>query len=624
MLRRGGENMLQNAKQELLPRLTLRIGVTGHRTNKLSLEQKALVTSNAEKVLDYLLSALHGLHRSHHDVFADDSPELRLVTSLAEGADTILAHAAHDLKFELDVILPFQRDNYARTQEFSAEALQTFQKFLTNPEPHSILELDGDIDDQPIAYLSAGRQLIAHSDILIAVWDGKPEAGKGGTAQILRDAVDQGMPVIWIRLDDTVCLVTSSDQLLENRGKASVHETLQDDNLLNIIRNLLTPPAGEAGRRLKRFLCEPERSNSRWIAYDLMHRKLIGRKCQYRVDYSVTEDTREEWLRFKNYAQDIGGSNFATAIDTKLKERWYRADNVALDCGHAYRSIYILNFMLASLAVIVGLVSVFWWGSEDSVAIKAIWVSLEVIIILIVLGLTVSGKAAYKDWHTRWIEARTVAELLRSAKMLSLIGNTATPRRELQSTADHTWVEWYVRATLREIGPPTSFFDAESLQKAIKSATECDISGQIAYNSAIKEQNHIIDHKLHTWGEGLFWITLGIGLTYITFAVLYVLHLVHFEESKALIKSFVTLLGAGLPALGAALFGIRAYGDYRRAGEQAGHTLEDLRYLKQQLEALDPPSYEKTSQFFSILTQVMTSDLRQWSKVFRTKELQLP
>jgi hypothetical protein len=39
---------------------------------------------------------------------------------------------------------------------------------------------------------------VESSDLMIAVWDGKPAKGKGGTADIVADAVTSAVPVVHI------------------------------------------------------------------------------------------------------------------------------------------------------------------------------------------------------------------------------------------------------------------------------------------------------------------------------------------------------------------------------------------------------------------------------------------
>lgn len=627
--------MVDTPDPALAPRFTLRIGVTGHRPNKLDADQQALIANRAGVVLDCLSGIAQAVRSGDGEVFSEDAPDLRLVTSLAEGADTILAEAAQARGFRLDIILPFPRDVYARTQKFSHEARAVFDGFLSAPAVHSLLELDGDSRDtvaENVGYLAAGRQVLAHSDIMIAVWNGERPAGIGGTAQILREAVEQAVPVVWIMPDGRACLVTDSEHLTDFDAQAGIFATdgSCSDVLAQTVSDRIAPPrpGTQTRNRLTRFLSEKERTGSTWSVYDLMRRMLIGRRYRRRIAYAVDTDTAATWARFRSRAQEIGGPTFADALAAKLETRWRRADNVALHCSHAYRSTYVLNFILAGLAVLAGLLSVFWWSAEHSVLIKAGFVFVEVVLISLILWLTRLGGGRHEDWHKRWMEARTTAELLRSARLLALVGSTAAPPRRMQlSVEGDAWIEWYVRATLREIGPPTGILDAQALRTAIKSTIEDELDGQINYNRGAAKTYHDIDHKLHIWGERLFIATFVVGLTYIVLALL-------LEAGNALEipkslknagKALVTVLGAGLPAFGAALFGIRATGDFRVASEQAKRTLAELEDLKQRLETeRTAPSRERTAQLLLTLTQALTSDLRDWAKIYRLRELQLP
>ena len=48
------------------------------------------------------------------------------------------------------------------------------------------------------SYLDCGMETVNHCDVLVAVWDGEPARGRGGTAQIVAYARDLGRPVIII------------------------------------------------------------------------------------------------------------------------------------------------------------------------------------------------------------------------------------------------------------------------------------------------------------------------------------------------------------------------------------------------------------------------------------------
>ena len=61
-----------------------------------------------------------------------------------------------------------------------------------------VLELPGELDNAVDAYVMTGRATVAHCDMLIAVWDGLPPRGRGGTAEVVQLALTRGTAVIHI------------------------------------------------------------------------------------------------------------------------------------------------------------------------------------------------------------------------------------------------------------------------------------------------------------------------------------------------------------------------------------------------------------------------------------------
>src|SRR5207245_181823 len=82
------------------------------------------------------------------------------------------------------------------------------------------------------------------TDLLIALWDGEEAKGIGGTGQIVREALQRGIPVVWVpwaapgdwRLHLPVWrLLAQSD---DEKGDAR--------RLGDLVRELLLPPDGKA------------------------------------------------------------------------------------------------------------------------------------------------------------------------------------------------------------------------------------------------------------------------------------------------------------------------------------------------------------------------------------------
>src|SRR5579872_6352951 len=87
------------------------ITITGHRI--LSTAQKKKVKPVLEKAIQNIMFTL----KEH-----DPGVSFVAVSPLAEGADTLFAHAARSLGLPLHVILPFERDEYMK--DFSSDEVR--------------------------------------------------------------------------------------------------------------------------------------------------------------------------------------------------------------------------------------------------------------------------------------------------------------------------------------------------------------------------------------------------------------------------------------------------------------------------------------------------------------------
>lgn len=164
----------------------LTVGVTGHRPNRLHIGP-ARVAKRLETVLTEIRrgAQLAGLAASR----------LKAVSAVAEGADRMFAEAALALGFRLEALLPFNRIDYETT--FSDPATTPSYRDLLRRAEH-IVELPSSLDDSKAAYEAVGRAIVDRSDIMVAIWDGKPAAGRGGSPEIIEYAVRHGKAVLWV------------------------------------------------------------------------------------------------------------------------------------------------------------------------------------------------------------------------------------------------------------------------------------------------------------------------------------------------------------------------------------------------------------------------------------------
>ena len=176
----------------------LTVGVTGHRLGALADARVAAIRDEIGLALEAIDRQATALFKREAALFAPAPPLLTLVSPLADGADQMAAEAAIVRGWRLQAVLPFDRATYAA--DFGEPGAAARLSALLD-QSDCILELPGDPDDDTEAYLGAGRATIAHCDLLIAVWDGRPPRGRGGTAEVVHLAVAQGTPVIHVPSD---------------------------------------------------------------------------------------------------------------------------------------------------------------------------------------------------------------------------------------------------------------------------------------------------------------------------------------------------------------------------------------------------------------------------------------
>lgn len=124
------------------------------------------------------------------DELAKLAPPLIAVTSLAVGADQLLARQVLERGGMIHAVLPFADIE----RSFSPDHVPAYRE-LARQSAVEVLDTPGTDED---AYLAAGRRVVELSDILLAVWNGKPAKGKGGTADVVAYAIRRGVPLIHI------------------------------------------------------------------------------------------------------------------------------------------------------------------------------------------------------------------------------------------------------------------------------------------------------------------------------------------------------------------------------------------------------------------------------------------
>ena len=581
-----------------MPRRILSIGVTGHRLERLGAANIGHLHDDVAQVFASLSDAA-ALGGDTH---------MCVVSGLAEGADSIVADEALRRHWQLDVVLPFARDIYAADFPEGAARDAHVARLAA---AHAVFELDGTRrgdEGDGVAYEQAGRVVLAQCDVLIAIWDSGPVRGRGGAAQIVAEAVLQGIPVIHIDparahpphlLWDGLEEVDLGQQTVETVARGGL------DGLPALMRALLDPPES-AGERamLTRFRTG---TIARWnaaLAYPLLLAVMGVRRPRW-SDIRVADDRNA-----RDPLSGICGSagDFATGLRATLGPRFARGDAAATRAAQLFRSSYVSNFVLAAGAVLLSLL-----GLALPYAAKPVLIVLELLAIGTILMLTRVGNRA--GWHRRWLDNRALAERLRCLIVSAQLGDL-----HLRGGGEG-WVGWYARATARELGLPSACVDAAYLDCVRRDLTAL-IDEQIAYLAQEHKRMHALEHRLHTLGTILFTLTALTCVGVLVFKVFYPMFPV-MEAMSGPVGLAATIISAALPAIGAAIYGIRMQGDFAgvaERGEALSHHLTALR----QVIADDAPSFDTLSRRARRAADLLTDDLGRWFQTYTARPLSLP
>ena len=178
-----------NSSKHLIP---IVVGVTGHRD--LREEDIPELEKNVEAIFKEIRNKYKGKGKYQ-------SPPITILSPLAEGADRLVArvglHAGH-AEVKLTAILPMPKEEYEKDfdtagskREF-ADLLEKAEDVFELPfiEGNTLEKVRGCKESRNKQYALAGAYIAAHSQILIALWDG---GATSETAEVVRAKLE-GIP----------------------------------------------------------------------------------------------------------------------------------------------------------------------------------------------------------------------------------------------------------------------------------------------------------------------------------------------------------------------------------------------------------------------------------------------
>jgi hypothetical protein len=631
-------------------RLAFRVGVLGHRPNRLPTDVAAL-RLRLRETLEALKVAVEDFRSTAQAaLYADEAPVLRALSPLAEGSDRLFAEAALDLGYSLCCPMPFAQESFER--DFAdPNSVRAFHDLLARAGDRlTRFEMDGDRADPPGAYAAAGQVVVNQSDLLVVVWDGGPAEGAGGTVNTLREALAYHVPVLWIdALEDHGWMLLRSaadlDRLPGVARKKPTWERPRDhaaraaDGLAlraamaEVVQGELAAPDGVATRRFggrARSAADLYFAQRRPLFnYGLIwkpFRDLVGSGRLSAPRWRVRDFVAQIQSEWPASDRDVGPGRPAPTpvvawMNQALRIHFAWADGAADLCADAHRSAYLAASFLAAFAVFLALLPMAAGAAGGGAAGR-----VSMVADILVLGATIALMVGERlsRWRERWLDYRVLAELIRESRILIPLGGG----RPLPNTPVHlavygdpkqSWMYWHMRAVARLTGIPDARIDVDYVDERLDHLLEI-ANGQIAFHDIARRRSHAIHRRLHAAALGLF--TLSALTVFIELLMPLGLGGLAPGATLAAVNRWIVLFDAVAPAVGAALATINNQGEFGRLAKRSQAMVQGLSLVRDQtlglrarIAAGAPPRLTEVAALAQDLTTIMVDENADWRVV---------
>lgn len=522
-------------------------------------------------------------------------PAFTLISSLAEGADRIAARAALAAGFALDVVLPCPPPIYIET--FADDASRgEFDALMASARARLVLPLVGNADEAiadrlPRSYESAGLTMLAQSDILVAVWDGKPADGRGGTGEIVDEAARRGVPIVVVDPSNGAARMLWPDDFSDEtfvRHAEDIAPRAVETGLVAVIRRLISPPDSAIERLgLAEFMsCRLGGGHAKAKS---------GSRASLVFDGKDIERSRAQWPRVseavKAWPSNLGAvKRYADAL--------LAAEAVAERSAGRYRRLFLLSSAVTAVAsLLVAGAARFHDMHELAAAFEFLTVALVASLVFV---------ATRGRWHYQWIEAREVVERLRIVSMPWLLGAWPTSLKPGQAA----WPGWYARATVRE--QPLFSGDLAELLHEARDILRALVEEQLSYHLDNAGRLERRDRLFECVGVAFLLASLGANGLYFVAKFAHWASMTEFDSWGLAASIF-------LPAAATASYGVRLFGDFEDLARRSRRTATQLDALKTRL--VGEPDLAALRALAGQAARAMLSDLDAWRVAVESRRL---
>ncbi|MEW6071251.1 MAG: hypothetical protein AB1726_01475 [Planctomycetota bacterium] len=571
-----------------LIQLVVRVGVTGHRD--LTRADRECLRGRVRTVLESARAGAEAvLARPDRGGYADLPPVLRVLSPLAEGADRLVAQEALDLGFELHCPLPFPREEYEKDFA-SRQSREEFRTLLSRAG--RVLELDGRRDSEKEAYEMVGRTVLDHCDLLVAIWDGSEMRPRGGTGDILEEALRASVPCVHISAappHEARYYVDGPSGEVNTTGLEAVASTMAE--------LLAPPPLGSEVDLRAIYFAEP--------AWEGWTSRFSGRL------WSLFLRSLAPGAASGPPLSDL--SDPVAGVREPYAKHFEWADMLSQRYAALFRSSYLANMGFKAMTVTCGLAVAL---APDWPAWITGWLYLQLACVLAVVGNTQLGR--WRHWHAKSIDYRLLAEQLRQvrdlAPMARVFAFSRPPVHQVAGDPRGSWMNWHSRAVIRAVGLPSVRFDASYVAACRTLLAEFGIGQQVRYHEASAGRASRIHERLH---KASFWLLM---VTVAAWACYFFLG----RTSDAVVYRVARMLSVMLPSWVTVLVAIAGFGEFGRVGKRSLAMARHLLGLRDRLDGLPPGvGLEPVAAIAQTYARWMIEETTDWRMVFQAHPMRV-
>jgi hypothetical protein len=525
--------------------VSIRVGVTGHRV----LNDQGTLGDEIENAISNLIASTvsGGKTETKH--------RFVVVSALAEGADRLVAKKFLERGSTLEVILPLSPAEYKKDFK-TPDSLREFGDLCNEAERVTVM---GPQETRNLAYLACGQEVVKHSDIVVAVWDGQATRGEGGTGDIVQYAKDHQVPLIWIGTDG------------RHRVVLEIGDAVAEWSDLN-------PLSEPAFKELERF-------NSR-----LRHPRRF-------------DDVVETFGKYAGHTPDGCELRLQSALDW-IAPYYARAE---LQANRAQWWYGMLSFTIIACSfgavVTVATQEIFY---RDRPAI--VWIE----VVLLLSALACVGVGWNRQYHGLWIRSRYLGESFRSSLYLAIAGiKDHVSEFEIRDPEENATDAWMRRAYAEvwsqhpDITPKEA--DVGPLQRFL---AESWIEDQIRYHRATSK-------KCDRWHTYTRHAMLALFLVSVVFSIAHSVNWLGGQHGPFGVWGFLSI---GIPALIAGVGTFVAQREYQQHAIRYDQMARRLSQFKVKMESAE--NLLSVQELALETERVMRQENGEWFSVVRLHDLQ--